>query len=125
MLVVWLTGQGLSWTWLYMIAAGLCAVMILVALLTDYPPISGEKQTFASVGHTLSLLGNPHALGFSLAIALYVACEVAIFVWLPTFLEGFTGTKLAMMFAAYAVMIFGVLLLYSRAMNRIAGKKVL
>ena len=121
LLVVWLTGQGLSWTWLYMIAAGLCAVMILVALLTDYPPISGEKQTSASVGHTLSLLGNPHALGFSLAIALYVACEVAIFVWLPTFLEGFTGTKLAMMFAAYAVMIFFVL----RAVGRFLGAFVL
>ncbi|MEP0314977.1 MAG: MFS transporter [Hyphomonas sp.] len=121
LLVVWLTGQGLSWTWLYLIAAGLCAGMILVTLLTDYPPMSGETETPASVGHTLSLLGNPHALGFSLAIALYVACEVAIFVWLPTFLEGFDGTELAMLFAAYAVMIFFVL----RAVGRFLGAFVL
>tara|TARA_R100001129_G_C5289553_1_gene239263 strand:- start:676 stop:1344 length:669 start_codon:yes stop_codon:yes gene_type:complete len=83
--------------------------------------MSGETQTPASIRHTLSLLGNPHALGFSLAIALYVACEVAIFVWLPTFLEGFTGTELAMMFAAYAVMIFFVL----RAVGRFLGAFVL
>lgn len=121
LLVVWLTGQGLSWTWLYMIAACLCGLMVIAALMTTYPPMSGEKKTPASVAHTLSLLGNPYALGFSLAIALYVACEVAIFVWLPTFLEGFTGTELAMMFAAYAVMIFFVL----RAVGRFLGAWVL
>lgn len=121
LLVVWLTGQGLSWTWLYMIAACLCALMIIAALVTEYPPITGEKETPASVRHTLSLLGNAHALGFSMAIALYVACEVAIFVWLPTFLEGFTGTNTAMMFAAYAVMIFFVL----RAVGRFLGAWIL
>jgi MFS transporter, FHS family, L-fucose permease len=121
LLVVWLAGQGLSWTWLYMIAACLCALMIVTALLTEYPPMTGKTQTPASVGHTLSLLGNAHALGFSLAIALYVACEVAIFVWLPTFLEGFTGSEPAMMFAAYAVMIFFVL----RAAGRFLGAWVL
>ena len=121
LLVVWLTGQGLSWTWLYMIAACLCALMIIAALVTEYPPISGEKEMPASVRHTLSLLGNAHALGFSMAIALYVACEVAIFVWLPTFLEGFTGTNTAMMFAAYSVMIFFVL----RAVGRFLGAWIL
>ena len=121
MLVVWLTGRGLSWTWLYLIAAILCAVMIVAAMLTEYPTISGEKETPANLGHTLSLLSNPYALGFSLAVALYVACEVAIFVWLPTFLEGFTGSNIAMMFAAYAVMIFFVL----RAAGRFLGAFVL
>nr|WP_288145310.1 MFS transporter [Hyphomonas sp.] len=121
LLVVWLTSQGLSWTWLYMIAACLCGLMVVAALVTEYPPMSGEKETPASIRHTLSLLGNVHALGFSLAIALYVACEVAIFVWLPTFLEGFTGTELAMGFAAYAVMIFFVL----RAIGRFMGAIVL
>lgn len=121
LLVVWLTSQGLSWTWLYMIAACLCALMTIAALVTEYPPITGEKQTPASVRHTLSLLGNAHALGFSVAVALYVACEVAVFVWLPTFLEGFTGTGMAMMFAAYAVMIFFVL----RALGRFLGAWIL
>jgi MFS transporter, FHS family, L-fucose permease len=121
LLVVWLTSQGLSWTWLYMIAACLCALMTIAALVTEYPPITGEKQTPASVRHTLSLLGHAHALGFSVAVALYVACEVAVFVWLPTFLEGFTGTGMAMMFATYAVMIFFVL----RALGRFLGAWIL
>ena len=121
LLVVWMTGQGLSWIWLYMIAAGLCALMIIVAYFTDFPEMSGEKQTPASFRHTLSLLGDVHALGFSLAIALYVACEVSIFVWLPTFLEGFTGSELSMLFAAYAVMIFFVL----RAVGRFLGALLL
>lgn len=121
LLVVWLTGQGLSWTWLYLIAAVLCAIMIVAAMLTDYPPMTGKKETPDSLGHTLSLLSNPYALGFSLAVALYVACEVAIFVWLPTFLEGFTGTEIAMTFAAYAVMIFFIL----RAAGRFLGAFVL
>jgi len=121
LLVVWLTGQGFSWTWLYLIAACLCGLMILTALFTDYPPMTGKEETKASIGHTLSLLGNKYALGFSLAIALYVACEVAIFVWLPTFLDGFSGTELTMAFAAYAVMIFFVL----RAVGRFLGAFVL
>lgn len=121
LLVVWLTGQGLSWTWLYAIAAALCAVMIIAALFTRYPAPVSVRETPATLGHTLKLLGNGHALGFSLAIALYVACEVAIFVWLPTFLEGFTGTPLSMTFATYAVMIFFVL----RAAGRFLGALVL
>lgn len=121
LLVVWLTGQGLSWTWLYLIAACLCAVMIVAALVTDYPPTTHVRETPATLGHTLSLLGNGHAMGFSLAIALYVACEVAIFVWLPTFLEGYVGSPLSMTFAAYAVMIFFVL----RAAGRFLGAFVL
>ena len=121
LLVVWLTAQGLSWTWLYMFAACLCTFMILAAIFTDYPAMTGEKQTPASLAHTLSLFGNGHALGFSFAIALYVACEVSVFVWLPTFLEGFTGSDLAMTFAAYAVMIFFVL----RAAGRFLGAFVL
>ena len=45
LLVVWLTGQGLSWTWLYMIAACLCALMIIAALVTEYPlPVRRRRQ---------------------------------------------------------------------------------
>ena len=121
LLVVWMTGQGLSWTWLYIIAACLCAVMILAALFTEYPATITKREAPATLGHSLSLMGNGHALGFSLAIALYVACEVAIFVWLPSFLEGFDGSGLSMTFAIYAVMIFFVL----RAAGRFLGAFIL
>ncbi len=117
MLVVYFSSRGISWTWLYLIAAALCAVMILMALLTDYPDTIKTTKKPATMGRTFALLGNKYALGFSFAIAMYVACEVAIIVWLPTYLVGYTGTELAMMFAAYAVMIFFVL----RAAGRFMG----
>ncbi len=121
LLVVTLSAHGLSWTWLYLVAAILCAVMILAALVTRYPDTVRTTEKPASIARTLSLMGNRYALGFSFAIAMYVACEVAIFVWLPTFLDGFEGTPLAMAFAAYAVMIFFVL----RAAGRFLGVWIL
>ena len=117
LLVVYFSSQGLHWTWLYLIAAILCALMIFAALVTTYPETIEVEKPSASFANTLSLLGNKYALGFSFAIAMYVASEVAIFVWLPTFLEGYTGTQLAMLFASYAVMIFFVL----RAAGRFMG----
>lgn len=120
-LVVYLEQNGMSWRWLYLIAAMLCAVMILAALRTNYPPTVTTETRPATLGNTLRLLLSPYALGFSFAIAMYVACEVAIFVWLPTFLEGFEGPELAMLFAAYAVMIFFVL----RAAGRFLGVWIL
>lgn len=120
-LVVTLDGAGFSWRWLYLFAAALCAAMIVSAALTTYPNSAKPAKSKANVGHSLSLLGSPHALGFSLGIAMYVACEVAVFVWLPTFLEGFDGTGPAAFFAAYAVMIFFVL----RAAGRFLGVWIL
>lgn len=117
LLVVYFSNNGIDWTWLYLIAAALCGLMIVAALFTEYPVTVQQETSTASFGHTLSLLGNKYALGFSFAIAMYVASEVAIFVWLPTFLDGYTGTDLAVMFATYAVMIFFVL----RAAGRFLG----
>lgn len=117
MLVVFFSQRGVHWTWLYCIAAGLCAVMVLAAVLTRYPTRVTVGERPAPILQSLRLVGNKYALGFSLAIALYVGCEVAIFVWLPTFLEGFTGGAIETAFAAYAVMIFFVL----RAVGRFIG----
>jgi MFS transporter, FHS family, L-fucose permease len=121
LLVVYFSSRGVSWTYLYLIAAALCAVMVFSALPSRYPPTlhsAGEPVNFR---RTFGMLKNKYALGFSLAAAMYVASEVAIFVWLPSFLEGYEGTKLAMWFAAYAVMIFFVL----RAAGRFLGIWVL
>ena len=120
-LVVTLDGNGFSWRWLYLFAAALCALMIVAAMLTTYPKSGRPVMTKASLGRSLGLLGNQYALGFSFAIAMYVASEVAVFVWLPTFLEGFDGAGLSAFFAAYAVMIFFVL----RAAGRFLGVWIL
>lgn len=120
-LVVTLDGNGLSWRWLYLIAAALCAVMIAAAMRTTYPKSVRPEKAKANVGRSISLLASPYALGFSFAIAMYVASEVAVFVWLPTFLEGFDGVGPSAFFAAYSVMIFFVL----RAAGRFLGVWIL
>lgn len=110
LIVITLDSAGLSWRWLYLIAAALCLVMIFASLKTTFPPESPKQdKADADLFSSIRLMGNRYAMGFSGAIALYVACEVAIFVWAPTLFADFTGTPLAMSFAAYAVMIFFVL----------------
>lgn len=110
LIVVTLDSAGLSWRWLYLFAAALCVAMILASLRTNFPaPVKKMDAPEADLLSAFRLMGNRYAMGFSMAIALYVACEVAIFVWVPTLFAGFTGTPLAMSVAAYAVMIFFIL----------------
>lgn len=120
-LVVFLDHSGASWRWLYIIAALLCAAMVVAMATAEFPPTVRSEKNKAGLAHTVSLMKSPYALGFSLAIGLYVASEVAIFVWLPTFLEDFSSQGITGFFAAYAVMIFFVL----RAGGRFLGVLVL
>jgi MFS transporter, FHS family, L-fucose permease len=118
MLVVYFSKQGIHWTALYGFAAALCAIMVLAASRTRFPEkVVAPAEKPASLLQSLALIRNKYVLGFSLAIALYVACEVAIFVWLPTFLSDFVGGQISTLFAAYAVMIFFIL----RAAGRFTG----
>jgi len=121
LLVVFFHSRGVSWTYLYLLAALLCAVMVIAAIFSKYPPTVKSTDEPINLKRTFGLLKNKYALGFSMAIAMYVASEVAIFVWLPSFLEGYTGTEIAVMFATYAVMIFFIL----RAAGRFMGIWVL
>lgn len=105
MLVIHFDSVGISWKWLYLIAAALCAGMILATLVTRFPEPDIQSEN-VSLARTFSLVGDKTALYFSLAIAMYVACEVAIFVWMPSYAEGFVGSELAMKFALYGVSIF-------------------
>lgn len=116
-LVATLLQAGLSWTWLYVAAAGICALLMLGALRVDYPQLQGSSatETRAGLAQTLSLLRDPCALGFSGLIMLYVAVEVAIYVWMPTWLEGYDGSLPWL--ATYALSLFFVL----RAAGRFLG----
>ena len=63
-LLTWLLGVGLSWKWLYVIAGGMCSVLVVLALLVRYP----ETPRHAAVGSTRgtgAALRNPYVLGFS------------------------------------------------------------
>ena len=73
------------------------------------------EQGGASFADTLRKMRDAHALGFSALIMLYVAVEVAVYVWMPTYLQGYTGA--ASWLAAYALTVFFVL----RAAGRFLG----
>ena len=85
-LVAWLITQGVHWTWLYVIAGGLCTVLICMALMVEYPQSKAIKEKPTNLVDSLKLLKDPYALGFSFGAFLYVAAESAIYVWMPSYL---------------------------------------
>ena len=107
--------HGFSWKWLYVIAAAICAVLMLVAVSVRYPTVTHPSDEPVNLARTMRMMGNPHALGFSLLIMLYVAVEVAIYVWMPTYLQGYRGPHTWLV--VYALTIFFVL----RAGGRFLG----
>ncbi|MGB0948353.1 MAG: MFS transporter, partial [Pseudoalteromonas marina] len=64
--------QNVSWTYLYIIAGVMCLILALLAWRADYPPVVKTTEKPASLATTMKMIKNPYALGFSMAIALYV-----------------------------------------------------
>lgn len=119
-IVAYLLAANVSWIYLYIFAGFVCLLLILIAARVNYPqhkPASTQEKI--DVKRTLKMIRNPYAAGFSGAIALYVATEVAIYVWMPTFLKDYSGN--ALWFATYALTIFFVL----RAGGRFLGAWIL
>jgi fucose permease len=114
-LVATLLARGLSWKYLYLAAAGICCLLTVAALLVRYPETRRTTTAPALLPQTLGLLKNHYALGFSALIMLYVAVEVAIYVWMPTWLAQYTGS--AAWLATYALTLFFAL----RAAGRFIG----
>jgi FHS family L-fucose permease-like MFS transporter len=118
-LVTRLLAADMSWKWLYVIAATICVVLIVTALLVEYPSTARAVDEPIDLRRTMRMMKSPYALGFSLGIFLYVAVECAVYVWMPTLISGYTGS-LAFI-ATYAISIFFVL----RAAGRFLGAWVL
>jgi len=118
-IVARLLTMGLSWKWLYVIAATICVLLIATALLVKYPKTAKTVEEPIDLKRTLRMMKSPYALGFSLGIFLYVAVECAVYVWLPTLLTGYSGSFAFM--ATYAISVFFVL----RAAGRFLGAWVL
>lgn len=114
-IVAILLDEGMSWKWLYVIAAAICGLLILLSLSVRYPVAQKAADAPATLSHTLKVARNPYALAFSTMIMLYVAVEVAIYVWMPTYLAGYKGTMTWL--PVYALTIFFVL----RAAGRFFG----
>ena len=92
-IVAVLLTQGLSWKWLYVVAAGICVVLMLIALAVRYPGVTRPAEEPVDLARTMRLMRDPYALGFSALIILYVATECAIYVWMPTYLKGYAGAS--------------------------------
>lgn len=86
-LVAVLIAAGLHWKYLYAIAAAFCALLIVIAWATPFPRHQNARKERVSLWRTVSLVRDPHALGFSVLIMLYVGIETAVYVWMPTFLK--------------------------------------
>ena len=106
-LVTMLLAWQLAWTQLYLLAGLLCTVLIVLSARLQYPAFEPLPRVQGQWRKTAALLKEPYALGFSLAIACYVATEVALFVWLPTLLAGYQGDY--QWLALHAVTVFFVL----------------
>lgn len=113
-IVTVLIGAGMSWKWLYVIAAVICLGLVFMASAVRAPAPRATVER-ASAAQMLAVLGDPLALGFSLLVALYVAVEVAIYVWMPTYLAGYQGPNVWLL--AWALTLFFLL----RAAGRFLG----
>lgn len=114
-LVTKLLAEGVSWKYLYVIAGGICLLLIATALIVRYPQTRKTTEEPVDLGRTMQMMSNKWALAFSMGAFLYVATECAIYVWMPTLLKDYTGP--AQWIAAYAITIFFAL----RAAGRFLG----
>lgn len=114
-IVSYLLTKNVDWKWLYIVAATLCVVLIIMALFAKYPETQKSTEEPINIKRTLKMVKDKYALGFSLAAFLYVSVEAAIYVWMPTLIDGYDGSL--MFIAIYALPIFFVL----RAGGRFLG----
>jgi MFS transporter, FHS family, L-fucose permease len=114
-IVTYFLSQGVDWKWLYVVAGTLCVVLIIMALMVEYPKTVKTTDDPVNLKGALSMMKDPYAMGFSLGAFLYVSVECAIYVWMPTLISGYTGN--AVFIATYALSIFFIL----RAVGRFIG----
>ena len=114
-LVTMLLQGGMSWKWLYLVAATLCALLVAGTAMAPFPRSPRTAEQKADPGAALRMLGDPHALFFAALLVLYVAAEAAVYVWAPTYFTGYRGPMAWI--AAFVVSVFFVL----RAAGRFLG----
>ncbi|MDD3721766.1 MAG: MFS transporter [Lutibacter sp.] len=107
--------RDVEWKWLYVVAATLCVVLIMIAFFVKYPHTKKSAEEPINIKRTLIMIKDRYAFGFSMAAFLYVAVEAAIYVWMPTLIAGYDGSFVFI--ALYALPIFFIL----RAGGRFLG----
>jgi MFS transporter, DHA1 family, quinolone resistance protein len=120
-LVTAMLATGWSWKGLYVVAAGLCAVLLVLTWVTRFPAdVDREEPAKTNFRATLRMLRNPHAQWFSGLIGLYVATEAGVYVWLPTYLRG-AAERAEVVGPAWLVAIALTLFFVFRAAGRFLG----
>lgn len=114
-IVTYFLSKGVDWKWLYVVAGTLCIILIVMALMVEYPKTVKTTDEPINLKGALSMMKDPYAMGFSLGAFLYVSVECAIYVWMPTLISGYKGS--AVFIATYALSIFFIL----RAIGRFIG----
>ncbi len=114
-IVATLLSESLSWRWLYVIAAGMCGLLIILTLSIRFPEARRSTEQPTDLKHTMRIMKDPYAMAFSVMVMLYVGVETAVYVWMPTFLSGYQGSLTWL--PIYALTIFFVL----RAFGRFLG----
>jgi MFS transporter, FHS family, L-fucose permease len=110
-----LLSRGVDWKFLYVVAGVLCIVLISMAAAVKYPVTKRTSEDPISLKGTLAMMKDPYAMGFSIGAFMYVAVECAIYVWMPTLIQGYKGD--AVFISTYALSIFIIL----RAAGRFMG----
>lgn len=110
-----LLGAGVAWQWLYVLAGGICLLLIVTALQVRYPESTRPAEARVGLSGTVIAMKDPYVLAFSTGIFLYVAVEAAIYVWMPTLLAIDSRPPSALV--AYSLSIFFLL----RAAGRFLG----
>lgn len=114
-IVTYFLSKGVDWKWLYVVAGTLCIVLIIMAMMVEYPKTVKTTEEPINLSGTLSMMKDPYAMGFSMGAFFYVAVECAIYVWMPTLIKDYNGS--AVFIATYALSIFFIL----RAVGRFIG----
>lgn len=107
--------NGTSWKWVYIIAGILCVALVVGTLVAPMPAPKDVQSVPADPRDAMTMLADPVALFFSAMLVLYVGAEAAIYVWAPTYLQGYVGSNAWL--AAYVVSVFFTL----RAVGRFLG----
>lgn len=90
-LVTFLITREVHWSYLYVCAGATCLAVLVMASRATFPAYVPQKSTSTTTSSRLSLLTDRYAMGFALAIGLYVIAEAAIYVWMPTYLASYMG----------------------------------
>jgi len=113
-IVTYLLANGYSWKYLYIFAGLICILLSAVTWSVKTPDLVRSPKGTINLKRTFKMMKNRYALGFSLAIALYVVAEAAIYVWMPTLFLKYEGDLTWL--AAYSLTIFFVLRAVGRFM---------